>query len=105
MSTFKTTIIHFKLGEEFDEEAADGRHVKSTITIDGNKMTHFSKGLNGQKNFKIVREYFPTEMIAVGFFFTILNCNFMVCLFIKYFPLQRMTVDDIVSTRIYKLEK
>lgn len=34
-STFKNTEIKFKLGEEFDEETADGRQAKSTMTADG----------------------------------------------------------------------
>ena len=31
MTTFKTTEIKFKLGQEFDEETADGRHCKVYI--------------------------------------------------------------------------
>ncbi|XP_034951149.1 fatty acid-binding protein, muscle [Chelonus insularis] len=76
-STFKSSEIKFKLGEEFDEETPDGRKVKSIITLDGNKMTHIQKG---QKDTHIEREFGPTEMKAV------------------------MKVDDIVCTRIYKLQ-
>lgn len=36
-STFKTTEISFKLNEEFDETTADGRKVKTTMTVDGDK--------------------------------------------------------------------
>jgi len=40
-STFKTTDIKFKFGQEFDEETADGRRCKSTITLEGgNKLIH-----------------------------------------------------------------
>ncbi|XP_043286199.1 fatty acid-binding protein, muscle-like isoform X2 [Venturia canescens] len=78
LSTFKNSEIKFKLGEEFDEETPDGRTVKSTVTIDGNKMIHVQKG---DKETLIEREYGPTEMKAT------------------------MKVDDIVCTRIYKLQE
>ncbi|KAJ8682434.1 hypothetical protein QAD02_018226 [Eretmocerus hayati] len=60
-STFKNSEVKFKLGEEFDEETPDGRKVKSTITIDGNTMTHIQKG---DKTTTIKREYSETEMKA-----------------------------------------
>ncbi|XP_015116027.1 myelin P2 protein isoform X1 [Diachasma alloeum] len=77
-STFKSTEIKFKLGEEFDEETPDGRKVKSVITLDGNKMSHIQKG---DKTTTIEREFTANEMKAI------------------------MTVDDIVCTRIYKLQE
>lgn len=43
-STFKTTEINFKLGEEFDEETADGRKMKTTMTFDANKLLQSQKG-------------------------------------------------------------
>jgi len=43
-TTFKTTTIHFKLGEEFDETTADDRKMKTTMTLDGNKLTQDQKG-------------------------------------------------------------
>ncbi|KAM9116534.1 fatty acid-binding protein, heart [Pangshura tecta] len=42
-STFKSTEISFKLGEEFDETTADDRHVKSLVTLDGGKLIHVQK--------------------------------------------------------------
>ena len=49
-TTFKTTVINFKLGEEFDEETADGRKVKA-CRIPG-KYTHtFTFLYQGQKIF------------------------------------------------------
>lgn len=42
-TTFKKTKIEFKLNEEFDEETADGRKVKTTITLDGDKLTQDQK--------------------------------------------------------------
>lgn len=60
----KTSTIKFKLGEEFEEERADGTKVKSTITLDGNKMTHVMKG---EPESTIVREFNGDEMKAVSF--------------------------------------
>ena len=59
----KTSAIKFKLGEEFEEERADGAKVKSTITIDGNKMTHIMKG---DPESTIIREFNGDEMKAVS---------------------------------------
>ncbi|XP_075995480.1 fatty acid-binding protein, heart [Genypterus blacodes] len=42
-STFKTTQINFKLGEEFDETTADDRKCKSTMTIEDGKLVHIQK--------------------------------------------------------------
>jgi len=39
-STFKTTEVTFKEGEEFEETTADDRTVKATINFDGEKMVH-----------------------------------------------------------------
>ncbi|KMQ97189.1 myelin p2 [Lasius niger] len=77
-STFKNTEIKFKLGEEFEEETVDGRKVKSICTLDGNKLVQVQKG---DKNTTIDREFTPTEMKAI------------------------MKVDDIVCTRVYKLQE
>ena len=59
----KTTSIKFKLGEEFEEERGDGAKVKSTITLDGNKMTHVMKG---DPESTITREFNGDEMKAVS---------------------------------------
>ncbi|XP_029307206.1 fatty acid binding protein 4b [Cottoperca gobio] len=37
-TTFKTTEIKFKLGEEFDETTADGRNTKTIVTLDNGKL-------------------------------------------------------------------
>lgn len=76
-SPFKNSEIKFKLGEEFDEETPDGRKVKSVCTLEGNKLIQVQKG---DKETTIEREYTPTEMKAV------------------------MKVDDIVCTRVYKVQ-
>jgi len=77
-STFKNTEIKFKLGEEFSEDTPDGRKVKSVCTLNGNKLMQVQKG---DKETTIEREFTPTEMKAV------------------------MKVDDIVCTRIYKVQE
>ncbi|EDW16020.1 hypothetical protein AWZ03_010046 [Drosophila navojoa] len=74
-STFKTSAISFKLGEEFDEETLDGRKVKSVITLDGNKLTQEQKG---DKPSTIVREFNDNELITT------------------------LTIGNIKSVRIYK---
>lgn len=74
-STFKSTAIKFKLGEEFEEETLDGRKVKSVMTLDGDTLTQEQKG---DKPSKIVREFTPTEMTAT------------------------MTVGDVKCVRVYK---
>nr|CAD7415267.1 unnamed protein product [Timema poppensis] len=77
-STFKSSVLTFKLGEECDEETVDGRKVKSTCTIDGNKLIQVQKG---DKESTIVREFTPEQVTAT------------------------LTADGVVCTRIYKLEK
>lgn len=77
-STFKNSEIKFKLGEEFDEVTPDDRKVKSVCTMEGNKLLQIQKG---PKTTTIEREFTPTEMKAI------------------------MKVDDIVCTRVYKLEE
>ncbi|KAM0735537.1 Sodium/calcium exchanger regulatory protein 1 [Formica fusca] len=77
-STFKNTEIKFKLGEEFDEDTVDGRKVKSVCTLEGDKLIQVQKG---DKDTTIEREFTPTEMKAI------------------------MKVDDIVCTRVYKIQE
>ena len=74
-STFKTSSVNFKLGEEFDEETLDGRHVKSIVTLDGNKFIHEQKG---DKPTTVIREYTENEVTV--------TC----------------TIGDIKSVRVYK---
>lgn len=76
-STFKNSEIKFKLGEEFDEETVDGRKVKSVCTLEGNKLIQMQKG---EKQSTIEREFTAAEMKAI------------------------MKVDDIVCTRVYKVQ-
>ncbi|KAF5908633.1 fatty acid-binding protein, heart [Clarias magur] len=43
VSTFKSTEIKFRLGQEFDETTADDRKCKSLVTLEGNRLTHLQK--------------------------------------------------------------
>lgn len=60
-STFKNSELHFELGKEFEEETLDGRKVKSTMTLDGNKLIH---KMGGKPPSTITREFKENEMIA-----------------------------------------
>ncbi|XP_060788905.1 fatty acid binding protein 7, brain, a [Neoarius graeffei] len=61
LSTFKNTEISFTLGEEFDETTADDRNVKSTVTLDGDKLVHVQKWDGKETMF--VREIKDGKMI------------------------------------------
>ncbi|KAG4070232.1 hypothetical protein HA402_003922 [Bradysia odoriphaga] len=74
-STFKTSVIEFELGKEFDEITLDDRNVKSVITWEGNKLIHKQ---GGDKPTTITREFTPTELVAV------------------------MTIGNVVCTRKYR---
>ncbi|KAL7031146.1 hypothetical protein ACKWTF_006908 [Chironomus riparius] len=76
VSIFKTTVINFKPGEEFEYETIDGRKVMSVITIEGNTMTQIEKG---EKETKIIREFSDTELVTT------------------------LKVNDIVAKRWYKV--
>ncbi|XP_029316283.1 fatty acid binding protein 7, brain, a [Cottoperca gobio] len=62
LSTFRNTEISSKLGEEFDETTADDRHVKSTFTMDGDKLVQVQKW--DGKETKFVREIKDGKMVA-----------------------------------------
>merc|ERR1712179_137872 len=38
-TTVKSIELKFRLGEEFEEDTTDGRHCKTVVTLEGNKMT------------------------------------------------------------------
>lgn len=43
-TTFKNSKVEFKLGVEFDETTVDDRQMKTTFTLDGNKLVQDQKG-------------------------------------------------------------
>ncbi|XP_059374658.1 fatty acid-binding protein, brain-like [Carassius carassius] len=61
LSTFKNTEISFQLGEEFDETTADDRHVKSTVTLEGDNLVHVQRW--DSKETKFVREIKDDKMV------------------------------------------
>ncbi|XP_063368910.1 fatty acid-binding protein [Cydia amplana] len=78
-STFKTTEMKFKPGEEFDEERADGVQVKTVCSFEGNKLKQVQKAPDGLE-VSYLREFGPEELKAV------------------------MTVKDVTCTRVYKVQ-
>nr|Q9U5P1.1 RecName: Full=Fatty acid-binding protein; AltName: Allergen=Lep d 13 [Lepidoglyphus destructor]CAB62213.1 allergen [Lepidoglyphus destructor] len=60
LSTFKNTEIKFKLGEEFEEDRADGKRVKTVIVKDGDNK--FVQTQYGDKEVKVVREFKGDEV-------------------------------------------
>ena len=50
-TTVKSIELNFELGKEFDEDTTDGRKCKTTVTLDGNKMTTSQKATKaGEKD-------------------------------------------------------
>ena len=78
-STFKTTEMKFKPGEEFEEERADGAKVKSVCTLEANILKQVQKADDGLE-VTYIREFGPEEMKAV------------------------MTAKDVTCTRLYKVQ-
>jgi fatty acid-binding protein 3 len=74
-TTFKTTEVKFKLGEEFEEVRGDGSKCKSVASLDGNKLMQVQK--DGNKETQITREFSGNELKMV------------------------MKVDDVECTRVY----
>ena len=55
-STFKTFSIEFDLGKEFEETTADGRKMKSTFHVEGDKLIQDQKKIDPKdKNSKFER--------------------------------------------------
>lgn len=78
-SLVKTSEIKFQLGKQFDELTADGRNVKSTMTLESpNVLVHEMLGTNGGKDSTCWRDFGKEEMLC--------TCK----------------VDDIVTVRKYK---
>merc|ERR1712223_1798779 len=72
MMTFKqeslvsTSAISFKVGEQFDEKTADGRQVKSTMTLEApNVLKHEMLGTNGGKDSVCVRKFLKDHMECI----------------------------------------
>jgi fatty acid-binding protein 3, muscle and heart len=61
VSTFKTTVITFQLGKEFDEETLDGRKVKSVCTLEGNTLKQVQ---NTDKKSELIRTFGENELVV-----------------------------------------
>merc|ERR1711887_216984 len=57
-TSMKSIELRFRLGEEFEEDTTDGRHCKTTVTLEGNTMTTRQKATKtGEKDVVAVREF------------------------------------------------
>ncbi|XP_032403507.1 fatty acid-binding protein, brain-like [Xiphophorus hellerii] len=62
-SRFRATEVSGKLGEEFDETTSDDRKVKSTFTMEGDKLVHTQKW--DGKETRLIREIKNGKMVMV----------------------------------------
>lgn len=69
-TTFKTSQIEFKLGEEFEEKRMDGTTCKTVITKDGNKLIQKQ---TSDPPVEIIREFNGDKLI------TTCTCKDVVC--------------------------
>ena len=60
LTALKNTEASFALDEEFDDETADGRKARSTVTKDGNKLIHVQKV--GSDQATTTSEFSDTEL-------------------------------------------
>ncbi|XP_072900024.1 fatty acid-binding protein, liver-like [Hemitrygon akajei] len=60
-STIKSTKIHFKFGEEFDETTADNRKTKTTVVMDNGKIVQTQRW--DGKETTLVRELIDDKLI------------------------------------------
>ena len=77
VSSFQSTSISFKLGEEFPEATPDGRLVKTRFTQYGDKLIQEQ---NGEKSTTIIREFTEDAMVAT------LKVNDVTC--VRFFALE-----------------
>lgn len=75
-STFKTSVIKFKLGQESEQDTLDEKKIPTTFSLEGNTLTQTEKR---DKPSVIVREFSDSELVV--------KCTF----------------GDVVSTRWYKV--
>ena len=60
-------------GKEVEQTTVDGRKVKNTFTIEGNKL--IEKQVEPNREVKIVREFFDKEMLGTNTVGKIINQN------------------------------
>jgi len=64
ISTFKTTVVEFKEGVEFEEKTADDRTVKATITFEGEKMIHNQVDPNDEKKNTLIERFVDGDTLV-----------------------------------------
>jgi len=74
-TTFKTSEIKFKLGEDFEETRMDGKKVRTNVVAAGNKLVQTQ--FEDNREVKIVREFSGDELKVTA------------------------SVGDVVSVRVY----
>merc|ERR1711944_56142 len=63
----KSMELKFKLGEEFDEKAPDGREVRAIVTKEGDTFISVQNAKKeGEKSTKITREFKDNECIQIS---------------------------------------
>ncbi|XP_068623608.1 fatty acid-binding protein-like [Battus philenor] len=65
LTVVRNVYVKFKLGEEFEEERADGTKVKSTMVIEGNKLIQTQVESNGRKSTH-VREFSSDKLTVTS---------------------------------------
>src|SRR5690606_464082 len=100
-SSMKTSAISFKIGEEFEEDRADGKKVKTVVTKESDtKLVQVQKG---DKEVTIVREFSDDGLTVVSdHFFFFSSFLFTISLLSSYFLNQTATVNGVTSVRYYK---
>lgn len=63
VSSFKTTVVEFKEGVEFEEKTADDRTVKATITFDGDKMIHSQVDPADEKKNTVIERFIEGDTL------------------------------------------
>jgi len=67
-TSLKAIELNFKLGEEFDEEATDGRKCRTTVTMEGNKLITNQRAVkSGEKDVRVVREFTDDGLVMKMF--------------------------------------
>lgn len=62
VSTFRTSVLKFKLGVEAPQETLDGRKVPTTFTLEGNTLTQVERG---DVKSTIIREFTADELKTI----------------------------------------
>ncbi|CAI2300713.1 unnamed protein product [Caenorhabditis sp. 36 PRJEB53466] len=63
LSTFKNTTLTFTLGVEFDETTPDGRHFKSTITVENGKVVHVQKRIKADDKDSVITRWLEGDRL------------------------------------------